>query len=1158
MQESVTSVHPELGEMQFETRNEPGSASPQVSQRHFAKVEKAVRTIVAPHAEQNPPFAVWISGESGVGKSTLISSVRSALHEEPIVFVEGKAYPNTSEVLEPVLVAARRLVQQVMNRVRQDEPGWESLWGQIVARHAPALDRVLPEVDWGQEVEPYPDLDPQFERGRLLDHLAGLFTRVAEKIPTLIYIENADHLDPLGFEFLKALGRVCRARWEGRSAGLPLPEAPRLGVILTTESEDEAPLQLPESMLLHVVMRGLGRDDFARVLRNEYGEDVPLSIREKLYQKTQGNPLDLDLRMRLERMEEERAGVATNNVMARSKRLLEYRNYEQQLRDEVRALGAQERSALQALAVLEKPISIGILGRLLHIDDDSVTALLDGLEGAGWIQHTRGAVGLGHDRVRFPILDSLGAQERLNLHRTCATLIRSEYEKRPYRRFQEVYYHYANGPRDRETVEAGFLAAEEASRLCDYEGAVDIYSSLLEMVEETDRDLMLRALTQLGDLLIDYQGPPSEPLLDQLELLVHALQRGLEGEQAAGLWRRLGSIAGKWGLQERELSGYRRGLEALEGLGKTTERMLIFACIARSTMAQRRYDETLDYCQEALDGAVWDELTNDPEYLELCRVTEEVHFRRGDFVEAIAFEERCLQLARQQGAPQGIFTSLLRLAYLHEHRGDTPAAQRCLDEALPVARATGSRILQANIDERIGYLNARLEKWPASTAAFRRALEAEAEIGNERRTVRTLGALGMVSLITGEVRTGATYFRLYALHQGLRERHHVPPQVPGFPNDYSSRSERDEDVRARMETVTRASKVPTRVLVDALSELADLRRDRGEYQLARATLRRGLRIAESEQLDPVRFHLQLGILHQQQGDIEAALVDLQRGLNAMSTYPDRERIAEINVQVGILQLNCSQHQRALTSILRGLRTYLELEHETGVTHALLYLADAYHRLGCVNEAEEIAQAGLAMAGTLEVDRLEAEAWLLLASIRGPQLAATPGHQEVGLAREMFGKLGILEGRCRALLVEAEIFLRWGDGARAQGACAEALEIARDLGLRPQMAQALAVRGAIEGDPRTRGDFLKALKTLESALEHAEQVGARSLLLRVHAIMADLYHQRNRPGVAREHLVEARKTLDAVLVDCPQEFRNVLADSCEASGLMRLYEVSCAE
>ncbi|MEM7166124.1 MAG: AAA family ATPase [Planctomycetota bacterium] len=1153
MQESATSVHPELGEMPFETRNQSGNGSPRVSQRHFAKVEKAVRSILTPHSEQTPPYAIWISGESGVGKSTLISSVRSALHEEQLVFVEGKAYPNTSEVLEPILVAARRLVQQVMNRVRQDEPGWEALWDQIVARHAPALDRVLPEVDWGHEVKPFPDLDPQFERGRLLDHLAGLFTRVAEKVPTLIYIENADLLDPLGVDFLKALGRVCRARWEGRNAGLPLPEAPRLGVILTTDSEEAPPLPLAEPMLLHIVMRGLGRDDFARVLRHEYGEDVPLSIREKLYQKTQGNPIDLDLRLRLERMEWTSKG-GPDSVMQRSKRLLEYRGYEAQLADEMRGLGAQQRSALQALAVLEKPISVSILGRLLKVDDDSVCGVLEQLESYGWVQHTRGAVGLSHDRVRAPVLDSLGAKERLALHRQCATLIRSEYEKRPYRRFQEVYYHYANGPRDRETVEAGFLAAEEASRLCDYEGAVDIYSALLDMVEDDDRDLLLRALTQLADLLVDHKGPTSEPLLDQLEQLVYVLQRDLDGEEAAGLWRRLGSIAGKWGLQERELNGYRRGLEALEGLGKTTERMLIFACIARSTMAQRRFDETLEYCREALDGAVWDELTNDPEYLELCRVTEEVHFRRGDFVEAIAFEERCLQLARQQGAPQGIFTSLLRLAYLHEHRGDTAAAQSCLDEALPVARSTGSRVLQANIDERIGYLNARLEKWPAATAAFRRALEAEAEIGNERRTVRTLGALGMVSLITGEVRTGATYFRLYALHQGLRERTHVPQQVPGFPNDYRSRSERDEEVRARMETVARASKVPTRVLVDALSELADLRRDRGEYQLARATLRRGLRIAESERLDPVRFHLQLGILHQQQGDIESALVDLQRGLNAMSSYPDRERVAEVNVQVGILQLNCSQHQRALTSILRGLRTYLELEHETGVTHAMLHLADAYHRLGCINEAEEIAQAGLALAGTLGVDRLEAEAWLLLAGIRGPQLSAAPGHQEVGLAREMFGKLGILEGRCRALLVEAEIFLRWGDGSRAQGACAEALDIARDLGLRPQMAQALAVRGAIEGDPRVRGDFLKALKTLESALEHAEQVGARSLLLRVHGIMADLYHQRNRPGVAREHLVEVRRTLDAVLVDCPREFRNTLADSCEASSLLRLYEV----
>lgn len=1147
MQESFPSVYPE--QQKSVSPVSESSASLRVSPRHRAKLQKAIHSILDPHPDHDPPFVIWIAGDPGVGKSMLIDTVCEGLGDQ-VQVLRALARPHTGEVLEPILTAARAAIEVILERVDEGVPGWTRFWEEVSAQRGPALDRVLPEVEWGVSFEPFPDLDPEYERNRLLDHLGGLFLQLADQVPIVLHVDGAHALDSLSRELLVTLAGVMRARSEGRRADLPLPQRPRLGVILSTDNEDDLGLNLTDTEMMPLVIGGLGRDEFGRVLKREYGEEIPLSIREKLYQKTHGNPLDLDHRMQRERREND----GNTEPAERARRLIDLGSYEEQVVAEIRSAKLEERKILHALAILEKPVSPSILCGVADVSDKRLDYLVATLADRAWVQALpNGAVGLRHSRARTPLIETMSRQDRLDFHQRAAETIAAEYEQRPYRRFQEVYYHYSQAPRGPHTVEAGFAAAEEAFRLCAYGVAMRIYDEILDLLEHDNADLVNRGICRLADLLAGH--PKSdERQLRRLEQRVSEVAKDLSPDAAAGLWRRLGVIAGEWGLRKRELSYYRTGLDSLATGSRSSERMLLFACLAQTYLKRRRFDETLRYCHQGIEVSRIDQLTEDPEFLELCRVTEEVHFHRGDFVEAIQFEERFQELAQSQGKPQQVFDSLLRLAYLYENRGDHEAARDCLHDALPVARSTGSRLLEARIDERIGYLHARLEMWQEATDAFSRAFEAQAEIGNEERTIRVLGALGMVSLFMGNAIAGAHHFRLYALYQGLRKRTELPPQVPAYPCDYRSRSERDEEIRSRMEVISRTGKVSSRVLVDALSELADLRRDRGEFQTARALLRRGLRMAHAEQLEPSRFYLQLGVLHQLQGEVGSALDCLQKGLNALGQSPNRERIAESNLQVGLLYLSCGQYASALNSLIRGLRSYLELEHETGVAHAILHLAEAYRLLGRYEASEELSMSALALADALGIERLEAEAWLVLASVRRQGDGHTPGHQEVGLARELFHKLGILEGRCRALLVESEIFLHWGDSARASSLCNEALEIARDLGLRPLTARGLALRGAVEGDPNSRGDFLQALKTLEAALEHAEEVGARQLRLEVHGTLADLYHQRNRPGVARDHLQEVRRSLDALLRDCPAPYRESLSESYECSSLLRIYDL----
>ena len=1122
-----------------------------LSSRHLGKLERALTSIIMNEDDQDPPFAIWISGEPGVGKTTLVDAAAREFVGDDWEFVSTQAFPHTGEILEPILSAVRQLLFRVRRRADDGDEQWVALWNHIVDRHAPALDRVLPEMDWGEEVTPYPDVDPEHERSRLIDHLSAIFVNIGENTPVVLRVEDAQHLDEPSRELLTTCARIVRTRRHAQRAELPLPAAPRLGLIVTTTDGREAPLELSEQEVLSIPLAGLGREEFGRLLADEYGE-VPLSVREKVYQVSRGNPLDLQVRIARER--QFRNGGASEGA----KRLIDVKSFELEVASALRSLDNRSRVALRIFALMEKPISVSILTAVVAEDEASVERHVTDLARDGWLsKDVRGAYGLAHERLREPVLAELKSRDRVRWHRIIAEALQSEYEQRPSRRFQEVYYHFRNGPQDSDVVDAGFRAADEALRLYDFGQAIQIYHTLLEQPEQIEAERLEQGVATLADLVLDH-GRPHPEILSFLERLLNEHSRRIPDKECAALWRRLGRVAGMHQENDKELAFYHRALKTIEGQEHSSERLMIFACIARVFLRMRQYEETLEYCRRGMQLSDLKRLEDDPEFLEICRVTEEAHFHRGELVEALRFEEQYLRLAQVKGSPKDVLESLLRIAYLRDSGGDADGACESLLEAVPIAKETGSRLLEAKIDERLGYLYSKHEQWDRSRRSFQRALEVHAEVGDEGHTVRIFGALGMLALFTGDPDDGASNFRLYAFYESMRSRSELPSAVPGFACDYGNRTERDEEIRGRENTVSRNAGGGSVALVDALSELGDLRRDCGELEVARATLRRGLRIAQADDLETARFYLQLGILYRMQGEVDAALDNLQDGLQGMADRVlRREWLSEYHLQFGLLAVAQGNYSRALGYLMRGLRSYLEVEHNTGITHALLHLADLFRRVGKTQAAEELALAGLTLADSIGVDRFEAEAWLLLGRIRSDAGGAGSGLQEIELAREILNRLGILEGRCRCLLVEARIYLGFDDFKRAQGLCGEALDIARDLGLTALMAESLVLRAQIEGSRRNRnGDFLAALQTIDTALDHIKEVGDKELELTARAAFAELYEERDREGVVQAEIAKLEGLVAELAAQCPRRYRDAYVLSLPAAKLIARY--SCTD
>ncbi|MHC4936584.1 MAG: AAA family ATPase [Planctomycetota bacterium] len=1093
-----------------------GTTSSRVDGRQRAKLERALRRMLAGETSPQVPVALWVAGPPGCGRATLLREIRQKKESEGICWVRGSAYPGTGEILEPILRAVRTTIGEIRALAAGGHARWVTLWDQIRRDRAPALTRVLPEEDWGGAVEPFPTLEPGLERSRLLDHLGGILLDFAERAPLVVQIDGCEHLDCLSRDTLRTLQRVLRIRRQARVAGLPLAAPPPLALVLVSGELSEPPIDGPEGEVLGVPIRGLDRREFIQFLEREYGAEQPAATTEKLFQLTRGNRFDLERRVAWENAE--RGGGDPHD---RVRRLLDYGSFDAEVVRRVRRLGARGSLALQALAVLGKPVSLSILERICGLSREESAAVTAELTTGDWVRCSDGRViRLHHERLRRPILDTIGESELCHLHQRIAESIEAEHEGRENRRFQEVHHHRARGRQDLAALEAAFLGAEEAVRLHDFEGAIAIHREMLPLFVAAEPAQVARGLDTFTRVLRESRTP-DEALLEHLERILERREGGLERTVRAQLWRQLGQAAGAWAMEARELESYQRAFRSLGSEERCQERVMVYACLARAFLQRRRFDETMRYCQEGFDLLSYAELKSDPEFLELSHVTEQVHSHRGEFGEAIELQTRCLRMALVEGSPSRQVECLLRLARLHDRRGEPEAARSRLLEAVPIARGSGSRLLQAGVLERIGQLHADHEEWEAAIAAFELAFTIQSEIGDEDRTLRLLGSIGLCSLAVGRLDDGAHNFRLYALAHAERPREEIPPPLPGFPLEYRSRSERDEEIHRLTAEVERACTSPDR-RSSAYQALGDLHRDRGGVEESRRCLTLGLRAALDHGLDPSPFHLRFGRTHRASGNVARALASLQSGLDAMAGDPRPDHLAGTLVQVGLLHQDRGDTASGLSYLLRGLSAYLDLEHEPGVAHTLVELSGLLLSLGREQEAEGLARAATTICATLDLTRLEGEAWLVFGRCRA---ARADGLEQLRAAEEIFRRLGVPGARAEQLLAEAELRERTGDIQGARTRCQEAMEISRDLGLELLLARCLLLRGRLEGVHL--GRFLNATRSCEAALDHAGRVGAKGILAGVHRLQADLYGRRGSRAVAEEHAARA-DALEAAL------------------------------
>ncbi|MBI4583556.1 MAG: AAA family ATPase [Planctomycetes bacterium] len=1095
---------------------------------------------------------IW--GEAGAGKSLLIQALQPLCRTLGIQILCGRSRAQLREPLGAVveLLRAHFAPTSPPSPGGKAVPGFPERGGQFTPRERWLLAELLPDRFSREGLPVLPDLTPEIDRSRLVDAAAEIFLSLARSSPLVMAVEDAQWLDELSGEVLATCLRAAKRRRRE-------PAPPRLLILLTARPQEEdsggpeiEELFLEKHVAFEVEARGYSREDLLEECKRRGLESLPLSQRELLLQKTAGSPLLVHWVLN-QVAGPPGAARATRGEPGREAGkdfgLEGFQGFASQpglVGRKYQCLGALEKAIVDLLAWIDRPVPAAELEFLLPAAlelaaERGLTGTPPELEEAcahlekqGWLLAERSGEGQGAWKISgSPVAAAVRGlkppEERQHLH---GRLGRRLFEEDKAGGFPaaspcEIYHHLKEEVSLPELLAAGEQAAAACERRFWFARAIEIRGELMGRQEKEDPEGWL-ALAHRQARLLEASGRLPEAVEIYRTVLSSGATR-LGAEERARYCRWIGSLRQRTGAADQAVKAFVEGLQHLEGAEGSLEKLKIYAQLARLFLEKGDLSGSDRYLSKSFDLLSRASVPEDQDYLEIHRIAEEVRYRRGEYVEALRFEEQVFRRSAEKGDVLGQIKSAEHLSHLRLLGGDEEGARSHLELGLELARnAAGSRYLEARLRVLLGRMQRGRGRFAEALEHLLAGRDMLVELGFEGSTRELHASIFHLQFQLLQFEGGLENLEI---HVGLEEADEGRAAACFvLPPHYSTREERAaelEDLRRRVKKGTTDPAVSRR--------LADLLLDSGATEEASRIYRQLMQSPEVLR-NPLAMCLvlqKLGRWHRLCGDRSQALKCFEKSLECLGPAPEKNLLGNAYMEVGNILRIQGNLKKSFDYLLRSLRIFLELENLPGKQLALFSLAEYLREVGRRDLALAMTQSLAALADQVGWPRWRGEACRL----RGV-LALEFGHGHTGRrlleqAGAMFEKLDLPRELGRLSLERGWDCIRRKDYQAALALGKECLEKARSLADQDLRDDSLHLLGVVESVLSNRGkNFLRAVEVLQNALAGA-QAAQRVLVTRAILLtLARLYGERDKIDLARQLVAkeQALVRLVAPLVD----------------------------
>ncbi len=426
-----------------------------------------------------------LAGDPGVGKTRLLAETAVRAFASGAIVLAGRSPEETLVPYQPFLEALGHYVF----RAPLDEL-------RLVAREYGAeLGRLIPELRRRVPELPPPDPgDPETDRYRLFEAVAGLLAEISAAVPVLIVLDDLQWADRPTLLLLRHLAR------SPHNTRVSIMGAYR-DVDQWSEGFDAALAGLRrERLMVQLDVGGLPEQEAIELVRLRVGGTPSLAFVQALYRETEGNPFFIEEIVR----HLTDAGVRSQDAGARD---LERVGLPEDVRGVISRrldrLAPASIEWLRVAAVIGRDFDAALLERVLGFDEDRFLAALEDALDAGLVAEAPGDPGrysFAHALIRETLYEGMSSARRARVHRRVGVAL--EDSDLPESQIGALALHFtrAADPEDAErAIRYGLQAGEQATAMLANEEAAAHYSRALEVLDRSDPE----ALRRRCDLLLE-------------------------------------------------------------------------------------------------------------------------------------------------------------------------------------------------------------------------------------------------------------------------------------------------------------------------------------------------------------------------------------------------------------------------------------------------------------------------------------------------------------------------------------------------------------------------------------------------------------------------------------------------------------------------------
>jgi len=648
-----------------------------------------------------------IAGQSGIGKTRLAQAIAQRAERDKWVVAIGRVYPVESGV--PYAVWSDALTTLLR--------GMDASARNVLTRGGGWLGTICPA--FAAEVAGA-DMEGRDGKARLLWNFSQFLTRLAEKQPVLLVLENLHLADTASLELLHfATRQVGRARVAiiGTYNEAELDRTPAL------RDMEQSVLALGVAKLMR--LDALTQPDVEQLVCEAFAVDhqAARQLGRRLYSWTRGHPFFVE--------ETLKSLVESGRLYERDGRWLGWEVEELDLPRSVRSavskrlerLGGDSRTVAGVAAVIGAHVRFETLRDAAELSRDAVLASLDELCKAGILVETHergdGDYEFAHPMLQDVIYDALGVARTRLAHTAVARSLERQYGGNALAHADALAFHYSRADASADGGKAAiYLAAagrDALARHADRAAADYLGAAIERQSPEVDADALADDLAQARQRLGDYDGA----IALWQRARQDAAERG-DHARAARVLRRLGLACYWTGRFEEALTHFDAAVAAATAAGD--EGLTARIRISRGACWQS-LGKPGDTERDLAAALVTAEQVGDPALL--ARAHRALLFLRvfiGPPDAARAHGERAVALAQDSGDASVEWSVHYGLATLGGLTGDGAMMIQHVERAEQLADSLQSPVMRVHTDEMAMQYAFGAGNWDAGVALAERAI----------------------------------------------------------------------------------------------------------------------------------------------------------------------------------------------------------------------------------------------------------------------------------------------------------------------------------------------------------------------------------------------------------------------------------------------------